>query len=260
MTHAGGIIMSRNAVDDQMMSRIDRAEKMRTLNTLEKATAELRGQLGMVTREKYESVPFEDVHSDGLTRMRTDQITKLYAQEKLDGHQYEAATKFRRVMEAIARGLYPGASPLGGMVGTSSRGTYRHPLERMNDQEFFVWFREYLPWAKGFAAKTAIKVNLIADDSESRFSPAVTTSQTFLKSYLQVCRVVIIDNLGPSQLEQKWPISRGKGVVVKALQEGLRQWKHVEYYEMKELPEIRRDMIASAKKSLDEVSPRKISR
>lgn len=215
-------------VTEEMIARIEKADLSRQLSYFEKKAAEVRSQLGYVQRETMETVTqAEAIKRDNVVRMRTDQLSKLCQQDKLSGGEQEAAYKFRRIFEAMSRGLYPGAADR--LVGTQSRSTYRHPLERMTEEEFFVWFYEYRPWAAASGAKTAIN------------------KDNFKLSYLKICYAVIIDNYGPAQLERMWPVSRGNGVVMALFKKALRSWKHRQYCTDAQLEGIRRQMIDEAK-------------
>lgn len=201
-------VMKMKAVDAALVNRVERNEMLRALHAHEAAAAALRSDLGFVQREVFENITPDHLPPDGVTRMRTDQIDRLFESGKINGDQRAAALKFRTIWEAISRGLFASSSSGGG--GTRGSGTYRHPLERMSETELAIWFLEYKPWANGPAAKTAI------------------SRGGFKISFLQLCYNVIIDNFGPSQLEAKWPISRGNSVVVKALRHALGSWQHVE--------------------------------
>lgn len=225
------------AVDEALVNRVERSELLRALKAHEYAASGLRSKLGLVSREKFVDVPPDEIKADGLTRMRTDQIDRLFEAGRINHDQRSAALKFRTIWEAMGRGLYPG--PTGGIVGTKSKGTFRHPLERMSPREFYIWVREYKPWANGPGAKTAID----------------RPSHSFKKSYLAVAYAVIVDNFGPHQLEQIWPISRGNGVVVQALQIGLGKWNHVEYDGAVDLEDVREHMLAAARTKIEETRP-----
>lgn len=229
------------AVDDAMVSRIERNEKMRALTAHERKSAELRSELGLLLREKYVSIDIKDSREPEVVRMRTDQIDRLFDAGKISQDQRAAALKFRVVWEAMGRGLFPSASGVGDGGGTKAKGSFRHPLERMNQREFFIWIHEYRPWANGYAAKTAI----------------ANPRERFQKSYLQLSYAVIIDNYGPNQLEQIWPVPQGKGVLTSALREGLSRWEHKDYEPTSDLEDIRRAMVSEARARIDEVHPRK---
>lgn len=223
--------------------RIERADLQRALSLHEKAAAELRSKLGLVLRETQTLAP-HSIPQDGISRLRTDQIDRLYDRSVISVDERAAALKIRTIFEAMGRGLFPGAADR--MVGTKSRGSFRHPLERMSNREFFIWSQEYKPWANGPAAKMSI-------DREAADSEGV--SFNFRKSYLQVCYAVIVDNLGPSQLEDVWPIPRGKGVVARALKVGLSKWRHVEYDAAVDLEDLREDIIAAARAKIEAARP-----
>ncbi len=226
------------AIDDDTINRVERNEQMRALAAHERKAAELRSALGLLQREKYESVAPISLPADGITRMRTDQIDRLYDSGKINVDQRAAALKIRTVWEAMSRGLYPG--PTGGIVGTKSRGRFRHPLERMSNRDFFIWIKEYKPWANGPASKTAIRCG---------------RGDHFQRSYLQVCYAVVVDNYGPHQLEQEWPVNRGKGVITRALQAGLGAWRHVEYDGNADLEDLREEIIATSVAKVESARP-----
>src|SRR4051812_11025777 len=92
----------------QDCNRIERAELQRALNIHEKAAANIRSKLGLQLTEKFETVMPSEVKADGITRMRTDQIDRLYERGTLSMDQRAAALKIRTVWEAMSRGLYPG--------------------------------------------------------------------------------------------------------------------------------------------------------
>ena len=222
---------------DDDVKRIDRNEWIRALAAHERKAAELRSKLGLVTRETYKTVDPVKEPSEEIKRMRTDQIDRLYESGKINMEHRAAALKIRTVWEAMARGLFPGAS--GNMVGTKSRGTFRHPLERMSNREFFIWVMEYKPWATGPAAKVAIN-----------YAPS-----HFKISYLQICYNMIVDNYGPSQLERQWPVPKGHGAVVSLLRQGLGMWKHIEYDSTNDLEELRREITEAMLKRVDGDQP-----
>lgn len=221
-------------ISDEIARRVDRADLLRQLNNHEKRASELRSELGLVLREKFETVSLDQIPVDGITRMRTDQVTKLHDQRKLSTEQYDAAVKFRRVWEAMSRGLFPGAASLDGMANTSGRGRFRHPLERMTNRDLWIWFKEYKPFATGPAARNVIDIKV---GGRSRFRC----------TGLQICYSVIIDNYGPSQLEAKWPVAKGKSIVMRALRGVLSQWVHLEYDPDEDLERERDKIIAVAK-------------
>lgn len=228
------------ALTDEIINRVERSELIRALASHERKAAELRSQLGLVTREAYKSVDVATDPVEKIKRMRTDQIDRLYEAGKINIDHRAAALKIRTVWEAMARGLFPGAAS-GNMVGTKSRGTFRHPLERMSNREFFIWVMEYKPWATGPAAKTAI-----------HHAPS-----HFKISYLQVCYNVIVDGYGPSQLERQWPVTKGKGVIVSLLRRGLGFWKHIEYDGSNDLEELRREISEAMLKRVDGLQPKR---
>lgn len=230
-----------NAVDGALANKVDRNALVRALNLHEKAAQDIRSRLGFVVRETYQNVDPADAAVDGLTRMRTDQLDRLYEAGKINMEQRAAAQKIRIVWESMGRGLFPGASAVGGMVGTKSRGSFRHPLERMSEREFFIWIKEYVPWANGQAAKTAVH----------------HSDTGFKISFARVCYHVVVDNLGPSQLERAWPVAKGHGAVVSLLRQGLSSWKHLEFDdEAGELEEHRQALLAQARARLTAVHPR----
>lgn len=224
------------AVTDDVLNRVERNELVRALTLHEKKAAELRSRLGFVQRESYVNVePTEP--PEQISRMRTDQIDRLYEKGKINADQRAAALKIRTVWEAMARGLFPGAS--GTMVGTKSRGTFRHPLERMTNREFFIWIKEYRPWATGDAAKVAI------NHSETGFQI----------SYMRVCYHVVVDGYGPSQLERLWPVAKGKGVVTDLLRRGLASWKHIEYDAEIDVEKLRQEILDAARARIEQTLP-----
>ena len=223
------------AVADLDVVKIDRAGRLRTLKSLENQAAKLRSELGLVQREAYATVAPEEIKPDGVSRLRTDQIDRLHETGKINQDQRAAALKFRTVWEAMSRGLYPGGHSE--IVGTKSRGSYRHPLERMTEKELAIWFLEYRPWANGPAAKTAIDKG------------------GFKKSYLQICYAIIIDNYGPAQIERMWPISRGNNVIVPLFRTALNFWKHVDVYDAVELMKSRDEMMTEAASRLVDLRP-----
>lgn len=237
------------AVDDALLNRVERNEKIRALKAHEDAAADLRSDLGLLTREKYVTIDPIDAAAvnaaDGVTRMRTDQIDRLYNAGKLSPDQRAAALKIRTVWEAMSRGLFPGGA-FGGIVGTKSRGSFRHPLERMSGKEFFIWAKEYKPWANGKSAKTALRRETRIDGRKDEFR----------KTFVQVCYHVVVDNYGPAQLERMWPISRGNGVIVLALQRGLSNWKHLEYDPEENLEDLRAEILSEARARIESVHPR----
>lgn len=234
------------AVSEEMLVRIERASMRRALDAHEKKAAELRSALGLVLRETFKTVEVKEVEPDGITRMRTDQIDRLRGAGKIDDHMWEAAVKFRRVFEAMSRGMFPGASS-GEGSGTKARGTFRHPLDRMTERELFIYFKEYKPWAESVGCKTAIDARVTMDDG-FRFD-------VFKKSFGQICYNVIVDNFGPSQLENQWPIPRGKSLVTKAVREALHAWKHLEFEPGSDVLDVREKMIAVARTQLAETMP-----
>lgn len=227
-------------VDDQTMNRIERASNLRTLQIYEKKAAELRSSLGLLTRENYVSVNGADVPIDGISRLRTDQLDRLRDRGALSQDAAAAALKFRTIFEAISRGMF--SSPQGGMVGTQSRGRYRHPLERMTTREFCIWINEYKPWATKVGAQTAFTIE---HPSGNHFS----------RTYLQVAYAVIIDNYGPSQLEREWPIPKAKGIITTALSEGLSKWEHRDYDETQTFDHVRATLIAESRERVEKNRP-----
>lgn len=225
------------AVTDDLVNRVERNELVRALHLHEKKAAELRSKLGFVVRETVNIDPaIEPV--DPISRMRTDQIDRLYEKGKINADQRAAALKIRTVWEAMGRGLFPSGS-FGSGGGTKSRGTFRHPLERMTNREFFIWIKEYRPWATGAAAKVAIN-----------------HSQTgFRISFMQICYHVAVDGFGPTQLERQWPVTRGKGVVTDLLRRGLSTWEHIEYYADAGLEDARQEILKTARSRIEEVHP-----
>lgn len=223
------MVGAMRAVDDDMMARVEKAELMRQLTKHEKEAAEIRSRLGLVQREKLETVDIRTASQrEGITRMRTDHIAKMVDQGKLTDSEAQAAAKFRSIWEALSRGLFPGGADR--LVGTQSRGTYRHPLEKMDDEEFFVWFYEYLPWSKVMGAKPAI------------------SKDNFSLSYLKICYAIIVDGYGPAQCEKMWPVAKGKGVVMTLFKRALRAWQHLDYAPEAQLEGIRRQIIDDAKR------------
>lgn len=216
-------------VDEATIARVEKAQLLRQLEEHERAAAKIRSKLNLVQREKLETVDQATaIKRDNVVRMRSDQLTKLCDQGKLTDAEAQAAYKFRRIFEALSRGLFPGGADR--LVGTQSRGRYRHPLEKMTEEEFFVWFYEYLPWSKVMGVKPAIN------------------KDNFNLSYLKVCYAIIIDGYGPSQCERMWPVSKGNGAVMKLFKAALRSWKHLDYAPDSELEGIRRQMIDEAKR------------
>lgn len=231
-------------MDDDATTRVNRAEMLRALNAHERKAAELREKLGLFTREVYHTVDRKEASEQSIVRMRTDQVDRLYEAERLNAAQRGAALKFRQIWEAFSRGLFPGAGSIGGMVGTKSRGRYRHPLERMTNRELFIWVKEYKPWATGIGAKTA-------------FQTEYPDHPPFIRSYLQVTYAVVVDNYGPSQLEKEWPIPKGKGLITGALAYALDHWNHIDYNEDEDIESVRRQIIEISRERVEETMPRK---
>jgi len=241
------------AVTDDLVNRVERNSMVRALKVHETAVAQLRSKLGLVVREKFEAIEPISIETDGITRMRTDQIDKLHEAGKINEDARAAAFKMRRVWEAMARGLYKGVSTIGNSGGGGGRGSFRHPLERMSDQDFFIWAMEYKPWASGPAAAMAFNKPIIVktmNASEQKSCNGNNVTSRFQKSYLAVCYAVVIDNYGPHQLERLWPISRGNGAIVNALRLGLGMWQHKDFHDSDDLTKTRHAMLAEAKARL----------
>lgn len=245
------------AVDADTIKNVERNHWARGLRAAEAAAAEFRSKLGLVTREKFQTVEPSEIIPDGVTRMRSDQITRLYEAGKINEDARSAALKMRKVWEAMARGLYQGVGQIGGSGGGKSRGSYRHPLERMTSYEFFIWAMEYKPWANGPAARLAFHTPVEISKRAGSPSARGTVTSVFKRSYLHVCYAVVVDNIGPHQLERQWPIVQKKGAIVDALREGLGHWKHQEWRDIEEpeLMETRRRMVAEAKARVDGLLP-----
>lgn len=224
-------------IDDAVSDRIERGELHRALSLHEKKAAELRGRLGLLLRP-HQNVEPAKVEPDGLTRMRTDQIDRLYEAGRIDANRRAAALKYRTVYEAMSRGLFRAGGGFE-ITGTKSRGKFRHPLERMNETELFIWFKEYKPWADAHAAKIALQQG------------------AWRISFQQICYSVIVDGFGPSQLEKTMPIPRGKGLVTQALAEVLGRWTHLDYTPDTDLQEMRTAVVAASHERIEEARPKK---
>lgn len=125
-------------------------------------------------------------------RLRYDVVARLLATGRLSPGHAGAAGEIRLVHEAVGRGMFPTSQPPSAL-GRRSRGAVATDfLDRMTEQERFLWQRRYLPWAG------IIGLELAAGMKGTR--------------WLQLIIDIVVDNATPREAEARYRLRHGSAL------------------------------------------------
>jgi len=139
-------------------------------------------------------------------KLRTSVISKLAQAGRLDAFQRQAADEIATIYMAVIRSLMPHRD-FDAVVVDGGGASYATPLERMPAKVYDAYTHHYRPWAKGAGTRLFTR-----DVSGGRVT------------VLQLVIDVAVENWGPSQLETRYGVPRGKSLVTKTLQAALNDY------------------------------------
>jgi len=164
-----------------------------------------RVRLGLGVREI--DSPVDRGTEQTRAKLRTDVIGKLRDGGHLRDEHVAAAEEINRLVLAFMRGLFPSSRPLDGTRGGAGKGA-RHfldPADRMNLWEARKWSECYAPWSREMGDQWL-------------------SCRRGRLNRLGLVWAVVLDNMGPRQLEQTHGMRHG--TARKVLAEAL--WRYAE--------------------------------
>ena len=122
-------------------------------------------------------------------RLRTDVVDRLHRRGALSLEQLQAAEDLRAAWASLTRGLFMSARRLDARQ-VDGGGGFRDPVDRMRARDL-ARMKRYRPWA---SATGAVHV-------AARHTPGLTL--------LQLAIDMLVDNLGPTQVERRHGLRNG---------------------------------------------------
>ena len=165
-----------------------------------------RARLGLGVREI--DSPVDRGTEQTRAKLRTDVIGKLRDGGHLRDEHVAAAEEISRLVLAFMRGLFPSSRPLDGTRGGGAkRGTrqFLDPADRLNLWEARKWSECYAPWSREMGEQWV-------------------SCRRGRLNRLGLVWAVVLDNMGPRQLEQTHGMRHG--TARKVLAEAL--WRYAE--------------------------------
>lgn len=147
-----------------------------------------KGKRRQMTQQLAESVGSDEpikATRETLLKLRTDTIAKLYNRGSIRAEQIDAAEEIALVYEAWGKCFFPKAKNLD---RGAAAGTFMDPVQRLSPFELGRWRDHYKPWADEMGRKTI---------GRSR------------NTHLQLVLDVVVDNLGPRQLDELYGVKNG---------------------------------------------------
>jgi len=164
-----------------------------------------RVRLGLGVREI--DSPVDHGTEQTRAKLRTDVIGKLRDGGHLRDEHVAAAEEISRLVLAFMRGLFPSSRPLDGTRGGGGKGArqFLDPADRMNLWEARKWSECYAPWSREMGDQWL-------------------SCRRGRLNRLGLVWAVVLDNMGPRQLEQTHGMRHG--TARKVLAEAL--WRYAE--------------------------------
>jgi hypothetical protein len=181
--------------------RLDWAKAQRA-----QAAHQRRLRLGLGVREV--DSPVDHGTAETRAKLRTDVIGKLHDGGHLRDEHVAAAEEISRLVLAFMRGLFPSSRPLDGTRGGGAKGSARRfldPADRLSLWEARQWSQAYAPWSREMGAEWV-------------------SCRRGRLNRLGLVWAVVLDNVGPRQLEQTHGMRHGSAR--KILAEAL--WRYAE--------------------------------
>ena len=170
------------------------------------AAHQQRVRLGLGVREVER--PVDHGTAETRAKLRTDVIGKLHDGGHLRDEHVAAAEEISRLVLAFMRGLFPSSRPLDGTRGGGAKGGTRRfldPADRMSAWEARQWSQAYAPWSREMGEQWL-------------------SCRRGRLNRLGLVWAVVLDNVGPRQLEQTHGMRHG--TARKVLAEAL--WRYAE--------------------------------
>lgn len=164
-----------------------------------------RLRLGLGVREIDSAVDRGTAETRG--KLRADVIGKLHDGGHLRDEHVTAAEEISQLVMAFMRGLFPSSRPLDGTRGGGGKGArqFLDPADRLNLWEARKWSQCYAPWSREMGAQWI-------------------SCRRGRLNRLGLVWAVVLDNIGPRQLEQTHGMRHG--TARKVLAEAL--WRYAE--------------------------------
>jgi hypothetical protein len=170
------------------------------------AAHQRRQRLGLGVREV--DSPVDRGTAETRAKLRTDVIGKLHDGGHLRDEHVAAAEEINRLVLAFMRGLFPSSRPLDGTRGGGAKGSARRfldPADRLSLWEARKWSEAYAPWSREMGEQWV-------------------SCRRGRLNRLGLVWAVVLDNIGPRQLEQTHGMRHGSAR--KVLAEAL--WRYAE--------------------------------
>jgi hypothetical protein len=170
------------------------------------AAHQRRVRLGLGVREV--DSPVDRGTEQTRAKLRTDVICKLHDGGDLRDEHVAAAEEINRLVLAFMRGLFPSSRPLDGTRGGGAKGGTRRfldPADRLSLWEARKWSECYAPWSR-------------------EMGEAWVSCRRGRLNRLGLVWAIVLDNMGPRQLEQIHGMRHG--TARKVLAEAL--WRYAE--------------------------------